>query len=173
MVPGSGYFLVMTRVLIALDGSDLDRTLASTAHRLFGDDADYWAVNVQDETLGAAAAMAMPLAYGGAYPYVMPGIYTMRERDAAETSSMDAAEERSRTTVDESGLHDATVLSEIGTPDEAIIRAAELHGADVIVAGTHDRGWWSKLLQPSVSDSLLAESIVPVLLVKATGSISN
>lgn len=83
---------------------------------------------------------------------------------------MDTTEERSRRTVDESGLDDATVLSEIGTPDEAIIRAAELHGADVIIAGTHDRGWWSKLLQPSVSDGLLAESTVPVLLVKGTGS---
>lgn len=163
----------MTRVLIALDGSELDLTLASAAHRLFGDDADYWAVNVQTEVVAAGAGAvprAMPLAYGGAYPYMMPGLYTMRDRDAAEQSMMDSADERSRRTVDESGLDDATVLSEIGAPDEAIIRAAELHGVDVIVAGTHDRGWWSKLLQPSVSDGVLADSTVPVLLVKASGS---
>lgn len=160
----------MTRVLIALDGSDLDATLASTAHRLFGDDADYWAVNVQagvDDV--SAASMAMPLGYGGAYPYVMPGIYSMRERDAEEQSLMDAADERSRRTADESGL-DATVVSAIGAPDEAILRAAELHEVDVIVAGTHDRSWWSKLLQPSVSAGVLADSTVPVLLVKAGGS---
>jgi nucleotide-binding universal stress UspA family protein len=163
----------MTRILIAFDGSELDQTLASTAHRLFGDDADYWAVNVQNEAgvVGAgAASVPMPLGFGGAYPYAMPGLYTMRERDAAEQSMMDSAEQRSRRTIDQSGLDDAKVVSEIGPPDEAIIRAAELHQVDLIIAGTHDRGWWSKLLQPSVSEGLLADSTVPVLLVKASGS---
>lgn len=162
----------MTRILIALDGSELDQTLASTAHRLFGDDADYWAVNVQNRTVVGAGAvpMTMPLAYGGAYPYVMPGIYTMRDRSSAEQSMMDSAEERALRTVDESGLQDANVVSEVGAPDEAIIRAAESHDVDLIIAGTHDRGWWSKLLQPSVSEGLLADSTVPVLLVKGNGS---
>lgn len=163
----------MTRVLIALDGSELDQMLASTAYRLFGDDADYWAVNVQNEAMVGGVGVvpvAMPIPYGGAYPYVMPGLYTMRERDDAEQSMMDSAEELSRRTVNEAGIHDANVLSEVGPPDEAIIRAAELHQVDLIIAGTHDRGWWSKLLQPSVSESLLADSTVPVLLVKGNGS---
>lgn len=163
----------MTRVLIALDGSELDQTLASTAHRLFGNDADYWAVNVQNVRGIAgvgAAPLAMPIGYGSAYPYAMPDLYTMRQLEAVEQSKVDSAEHQAQQTAERSGLDDANVVSEVGQPDEAIIRAAELHQADVIVAGTHDRGWWSKLLQPSVSEGLLADSIVPVLLVKGNGS---
>lgn len=155
----------MNRVMIALDGTDFDQVLVSTAHGLFGEDADYWAVNVSNEVDAgslAASTATMPMTFGAAYPYVMPAIYAVRDSD----HDSDDDDERARAAASASGMVDAEAVGETGAPDVAIIRAAERHGAHVIVVGTHERSWFSKIIRPSVSDGLLSESTVPVLLVR-------
>lgn len=157
----------MNRVMIALDGTDFDQVLVTTAHDLFGEDADYWAVNVSNELDTeqlAAASASMPMTFGAAYPYVMPAIYTVREDGDAERED---ADERAREAADASGMTDAEAVGETGAPDVAILRAAERNGAHVIVVGTHERSWFSKIIRPSVSDGLLSESSIPVLLVRS------
>ena len=51
-------------------------------------------------------------------------------------------------------------------PSEAILHAAHEQGADVIVVGSHERGWFSRLLSGSVSQDLVRRSDIPVLVVK-------
>lgn len=158
----------MTRVMIAVDGSDLDREVAAEAHRLFGDGADYWAVNVQFFDGATSGAVPVPAMYGGAlvgygmaYPYLPPEPHRVDGGAGAESDAAQAV-------VDRAGLTDAEVVAEVGDPPTAILRAARDHGADVIVVGNHERGWWSKLLVSSVADDLLDESTVPVLVIKHT-----
>lgn len=159
----------MTRVMIAVDGSELDAEVAAAAHQLFGDDARYWAVNVQFSG-SAANLVPVPAMYGGAmvgygtaYPYLAPEPYRVADGDESEHERIEAS---ARAVVDEAGIADAEVVAEIGDPPTAILRAAHDHQVDVIVVGNHERGWWSKLLVASVTDDLLDASTIPVLVVK-------
>ena len=43
------------------------------------------------------------------------------------------------------------------------------HSADVIVVGTHQRGWLDRLLTTSVADEVRRESPLPVLVVPLPG----
>ncbi len=165
---GPGYPGCMTRVMIALDGTELDRVIAPVAHDLFGEDAEYWAVNVGDDaSLGGVTAVpgAIPVGYGAAYPYAAPDLYAVNVDSDRAQEMIDEAERVARESADAAGLDHVEAIGAIGAPDEAILRAARDHDADVVVVGTHDRSWWSKLVQPSVADGVLADSRVPVLLV--------
>lgn len=54
----------------------------------------------------------------------------------------------------------------IGTADEEIIKAARRHKAHLIVMGTHGHGLLGRIVLGSVAQRVLADSTVPVLLVK-------
>ena len=53
-----------------------------------------------------------------------------------------------------------------GLPVDAIHKAVEEAGADLIVMGTHGRGGLNRLMLGSVTDRVLRESRVPVLTVR-------
>lgn len=150
----------MTRILIAVDGSDLDHVSVTTAHRLFGDDAQYLAVNVSDEPTPRTAYVSVP--YGFVYPY----------HEEVSTSPDSAgnpvhrAEDVARRAAEEAGLENVEVIGEVGDAAEVIVAAAARNGCDVIVVGSHDRGWLSRLVHPSVSGEVVHTSTIPVLVVK-------
>jgi nucleotide-binding universal stress UspA family protein len=75
------------------------------------------------------------------------------------------AENQARDVADQSGLTEAHALGEAGDPAEAVLRAADEHHVDVIVVGTHHRGWFDRLLRPSVSKEIVRSATVPVLVV--------
>ena len=54
-----------------------------------------------------------------------------------------------------------------GRPDEAIIRAAEAAGADLIVMGSHGRTGLTKVLMGSVVERVIGDANCPVLVVKS------
>jgi nucleotide-binding universal stress UspA family protein len=161
--------------MIAVDGSELDAPLAATARRLFGPDADYWAVNVNPG--GPSALASVPttfpamyggslVGFGGAYPYVAPYPYQVRDADGEITEEARAAAEATSAAVaDEAGLADADVVAAAGDPPEAILHAAHEHDIDVVVVGDHDRGWWSTLVSPAVGKELVDRAEIPVLVV--------
>jgi nucleotide-binding universal stress UspA family protein len=171
----------MTRVMIAVDGSDLDAPLARTAHRLFGADAEYWAVNVQgDEASGTSAIRStLPTTYGAtligfgsAFPYVAPDPYQVRAPAGDEGAGTFEAEQgradaTARSAVDEAGISGAGRVARLGDPPEAIVRAAREHDVDVIVVGDHDRSWWSRLFSPAVGSELIDRAEIPVLVVSS------
>lgn len=53
-----------------------------------------------------------------------------------------------------------------GRPDEAIVKAAEDAGADLIVMGSHGRTGLTKILLGSVAERVIGQTTVPVLVVK-------
>ncbi len=151
----------MTRILIAVDGTELDGRLAAVALRVFGDDAEYLAVNVAESV--SAAAAAMPVPYGVVYPYAPHGAI---DPGPSDDERIERAEDLARRAAAGAGLDDAEAIGDVGDPGEAIASAAARHGADVIVVGSHERGWFSRLVNPSVSSDVVSVSTVPVLVVK-------
>jgi nucleotide-binding universal stress UspA family protein len=63
------------------------------------------------------------------------------------------------------GLGDATVLTDQGDPVERILAIAEEQDVDVIVVGTHQKSWWGRLLDRSISDGVLHGTDRPVLVI--------
>jgi nucleotide-binding universal stress UspA family protein len=166
----------MTQVLIAVDDSEDGIKTARTAYGLFGDSASYIVVNVADRT---------PLIWGGdslawgiGYPVMMgpAGTIEMAPGDAVRTNDASAAEADSapidaaiqvaRDVASEAHLPNPQVVGEVGDPATAIITAAHHHQADVIVVGSHDRSWFSKLLVPSTSGAVVREADIPVLIAR-------
>ena len=70
------------------------------------------------------------------------------------------------------GVRADTVLREahLGRVADQIVREASRFRADVIVMGTHGRRGFGRLVMGSDAESVLRESRVPVLLVKARGA---
>ena len=160
----------MTTVLIAVDGSESSVKAVATAHRLFGDDADYLVVNVATDSYVPVAifpsevGMIPPLAMGP----LTEGHDTGDEPGGGDDeliSDVDAAETIAKHTGEEGGLAHVTALGVVGDPAASIVEVAVAHSVDVIVVGTHERGWLTRLLTSSVADEVRRESPIPVLVV--------
>ena len=160
----------MTRVLIAVDESEESVEAARVAHSLFGDDAEYFVVNVSDPLANGMAwgyvdPIVPPIA---AYPVMMPATEAFGgtgDGEGAETPA-EHAEQRAAEVADKADLDHAQTVGEVGDAATAIIDAATEHAADVIVVGSHERSWFDRLMKASVTKRVLSDSRVPVLVVK-------
>jgi nucleotide-binding universal stress UspA family protein len=148
------------KVLLAVDDSESSARAAQAARKLFGDDAEYTVVSVAptvplywgDDLMswGMAYSLSVPSAgYQGKMPLVMSRVETAAQtaRDVAESADIDVAH----------------AVGEEGDAARAIVEASHHYNADVIVVGTHDRGWFSRLLDPSTTEAVVRQSGVPVL----------
>ena len=72
------------------------------------------------------------------------------------------------------GLEVETLLHDLpgGRVADAILQEAKTAGCDLIVIGTHGRRGFRRALLGSDAESVLRESSVPVLLVRATGAVT-
>ena len=146
----------MTKVLIALDESPVSVRAARVAHQLFaGAGNEFLVINV--------TRLPVPWVSGGIYGEVWaadPLLWT------DQTTEIEAAErEELAAEASEAGLEHPEILVETGDPADAIIKAAEDQDVDVIVVGSHDKGFLRRLLDPSVADRVVHHSHRPVLVV--------
>jgi len=139
-----------TRVLLAVDESAASAQAARRASILFGASAEFLVIRVS-EVPGLWAAHP----FGVAAPLTADEWQSLVEPD----------EEEIRRRVEEAGVAEAEVLVEIGDPVSQICDAAEEHDVDVIVVGSHHRGFLERLLSPSVSGGVVRTSHRPVLVV--------
>jgi nucleotide-binding universal stress UspA family protein len=144
----------MTKVLIAADSSDHSVAAARAALALFGDAAEYLVVNV-DQSMNDA------MAWGASYPLVMP-----LPAPTDDPSALQRAEDVATDVASSASLPAAESIGDVGDPAYAIMQAAHEHQVDVIVVGSHTHSWFSRLFTGSVSDDLLRETDIPVLVVK-------
>lgn len=151
---------VMIKVLLAVDDSDSSLRAACAAHALFGDSAQYTVVSV---------APTLPLYWGGdlmsygmAYPLGVPPQGYDGDLPLVVASRV-AAEQVAKDVADEADIDPTEVVGDDGDPGRAILATAESHAVDVIVVGSHDRGWFSTLLTPSAAHAVLKHAHVPVL----------
>lgn len=150
----------MTRVLLALDGTDASGHVADAARRLFGDGVEYLAIHVADDPVETSS-----LTWGAVYGYTFAPTSGYVERLASSaTRAVDDAEREAARSASAAGI-DADSIGAVGSPAAAVSRAAVEHGADVIVVGHHRRGWFASLLDPSVADDVTDQAKVPVLVV--------
>ena len=150
-------------VLIAIDGKSLSGRVVRTAHRLFGEDASYLAINVGPGPYTQMSwAYVLPVTGPSASvraawvdDAVMEGVDTGMAHAEAEASEV----------MHDAGLSQATPLGDVGDPTTAIVRAAHHHHADVVVIGADVRSWLSHLVGGSVERQLLHEADFAVLVV--------
>jgi nucleotide-binding universal stress UspA family protein len=162
----------MTRVLIAVDDSESSVAAARTAHRLFGDGAQYTVVSVAENQPVKWGDDA--LLYGTVYPLATPGgtviggiPLVVHQPGATVTDDRaEVAEQTADNIAHDAGVEPAEAIGETGDPVEAILAAAEAHQADVIVVGTHERGWFRRLFATSVRDEVIRDARVPVLVAR-------
>jgi nucleotide-binding universal stress UspA family protein len=165
----------MIQVLIAVDESEQALHAARVAYNLFGDNATYTVVNVAGESSMIWGGDS--LMWGVGYPVLMTpaGLVGVKPRPRAgagshvpdvNSSPIDAAMQVATNVAAEAELPNPQVVGEVGDPVRAILEAARQHQADVIVVGSHDRSWVTRLFAPSVADSILKEAEIPVLIAR-------
>ena len=142
----------MTRVLVALGDSPLSVAAARVAGGLFPD-AEFLAVNIGPAIVPWAAADG----FGGVY--ALPPRFWADGGDLAisETEIEDAAHA--------AGIEPTETIMDTGFPADRICEIAESHNVDVIVVGSHHRGFLHRLVDPSVSKAVIERALRPVLVV--------
>jgi nucleotide-binding universal stress UspA family protein len=151
----------MKRVMIAVDGTTESHDAARFAHDLLGERAEYLVLTVADTgaLLSAALPLADPMLAGGA-AYVDPTV-------ARENIDQAVAEAQKTVTATAHEVDDhAKTIVETGSPADVICRVAEERAVDLIVIGSHDRNWLSRLITPSVRSHVIDHAPCPVLVVR-------
>lgn len=141
------------KILIAVDASAESREAVHAAHRFFGEDAEYHLISVGDS----------PAPFVGAYDAGMGATAADLAAffDAAEQSAAWAAEEAKEQYPDV-----ADIDVEVGHAGRLICQHGAEIGSDVVVIGSHDRGFWERIFDPSVGKYLIDHSPCPVLVVR-------
>lgn len=152
----------MTKILLALDDTEAARTAAEAAHRLFGDDAEYLAVYVTADP-EATSSMTWGSVYG--YPFAAPPVL-LDDMARSATEVVETARAEASRQATEAGV-EAQAVGEVGHPAHAISRAARDHDVDLIVVGHAHRSWLRSLFDPSVTDDLIDDTDIPVMVVPA------
>lgn len=155
----------MTRILVALDGSDESIAAAEQSRHLFGPDAEYLAINVFEAPAATTPVVGDALAWGAVWRYEALGATEEDAEAARQVAAEEALNEAQR-----AGLEPTKGLGQIGDPADAIVDAADRHRADAIVVGWHQRGWLSRLIDPPVGPEVAKRANVPVLLAKGASS---
>ena len=148
-------------IMIAVDESSASVDAVRTAHRLFGDGAKYFVVNV--------GPSQSPRSWAYAYPVMAPAAWYPAWNDGgadAVTAGTMHAEQRAAVVADSAALDDAIPLGDVGDPATAIIRAAHDHAVDVVVIASHAPSWFHRLLAGSVERELLRDADFAVLVIR-------
>jgi nucleotide-binding universal stress UspA family protein len=171
----------MTRVLVAAASADEGVRVAAASLELFGHDADYTVLNVATSGSGGMSWGDDELTWGASYPLVLPpmggvagGPPLVIRRDAefarpADTA-FDVAHEVAAEVATAAELPHARPLGDVGDPAEAILAAVRHSRSDVVVVGSHDRSWFSRLVNPSVTNAVVDGAGIPVLVVPAVAT---
>jgi nucleotide-binding universal stress UspA family protein len=144
------------KILIATDGSEFSLAAVDAACRLLNSErAEFKVVSVADDV---APFMVEPA--------FSAEIYDQWKANLRAAAQANIAEAEKRIVEKLSGT-DLKVTSEVldGFPDKEILRAAKAWDADVIVVGSHGRGFWGRLLG-SVSTGVLHHAPCAVLVVR-------
>jgi nucleotide-binding universal stress UspA family protein len=148
----------MRRILVAVDDSPASGRAVTFVNAFFRDeDISITAVNVAR----VPVEWIPPTPYGGLMPWPWgPDGAGLMPEDAIER-----AEEEATAVVAEQAPVDADVEVVFGETVEAIERAAEETGADLIVVGSNHKGVVQRAIEGSVSERLARETSRPLLVV--------
>lgn len=145
------------KILIATDGSDFSEAAVNMVCRIFPElrANSIKVISVYEEQFAVATE-----------PFAISAEYYQHLVDAAEKNAKffaSSAADQLRKAAD--GELDITEEALPGPPAKVIVEKAESWGADLIVVGSHGRGFWGRMLG-SVSDGVLHHAPCSVLVVR-------
>lgn len=145
------------RILITTDGSDFSKAAVEKCCQMV--------VKPEDTAIKIVSVyeMTFPLDI-----FPTPTDFTER----LETSAREQAEEFARQA--EAMIHeyfpgaeiDLTTQIAVGAPDQILIEEAKEWDADMVVVGSHGRGFWGRILLGSTTDALVHHAPCSVLVVR-------
>ena len=147
------------KILIATDGSEFSQKAIERVCEIGSEqwkDPSFRVISVYEELVPMDAG---PFALSADY-------YSEFDRVSKEQTqkSVDEALEKIKRHFPDSSVASTVIL---GRPDQAIVSEAESWKADLIVVGSHGRGFWSRLSLGSVSDAVVHHAPCSVLVVKS------
>jgi nucleotide-binding universal stress UspA family protein len=147
------------KILIATDGSDFSRTAIEKCCRI---------LNLSEKTqikIISVYEQAAPIA---TEPFAISAQYYQEIMDLArkqcETYAADSGEQIQKLLNGSSASVETEVL--LGAPARVVVDLAKEWGADLIVVGSHGRGFWGRLTIGSVSDAILHHAPCSVLIAR-------
>ncbi|MEN5179364.1 universal stress protein [Comamonas testosteroni] len=104
-------------------------------------------------------------------PYPFTGVgadfaYGQAQYLSAATADAHAALDSVKSAMEKAGIPVDTVMGEGHSVHDGIMEAAKTTGADLIVMGSHGRRGLEKLVLGSVTQRVLGDSLIPVLVVR-------
>lgn len=151
-----------TKILLAIDDDPVRAHAIRAVVNWLPGDADVVALHVGPSAVAAgtiAPTAAAPMAAGGLAGYPVATVATLPGDDDLDKAARENAQ-RAAAAVD------GTARAERGDPALTVIQVAEEIGADLVVVGTGDRSWLSRLFRPSVGVSVAADAPCSVLVVR-------
>ncbi len=144
------------KILVATDGSECSTFAVKEFCRLFPKRSDFQVkvVSAYEEQFVIAAE-----------PFSVPAEHYQQMADAVKKQAGHFAAAAAETFRACGGDLDLTIKVLGGQPEEEIVELAEKWGADLIVVGSHGRGFFGRMLG-SVSDAVVHHAPCSVLVVR-------
>ncbi len=154
----------MTRILLAVDGSDQDVASVGWLGKLFADEAD----TVEIAVLHVAhLRMPGPSSIRLGFVPHLPSREDLEGIEQQTTTEADEIVDAVREDLEAYGFTVTTMVEWGPTPD-VILEAAEATTCDMIAMGRHGAGMVSDLIAGSVSGRVIRRATVPVLILRAS-----
>lgn len=152
------------KIIIATDGSDFSREAIKQACEMV--------VNVENTEI---TVVSVYQTYIPLDAYSQSAEYTMEFETAMKTVAEKYANDAFLFIQDyfPDNKIDVTTLVKSGANDQVIIETAQDRNADLIVVGSHGRGFWGRVMVGSVTDSLVHNAPCSVLVVRKKVEITN
>lgn len=145
------------KILVATDGSEYSKTAVEECCRMFAGAGNNFLkiVSVYEDTFPVAGE---PFAISAEY-------YQQLQDDAKAQAEKFVADAAQMVQENFSELNPTTEIKQ-GSPERGIIEAAQEWEADLIVVGSHGRGFWGRMLIGSTSDAVMHHAPCSVLIVR-------
>jgi nucleotide-binding universal stress UspA family protein len=147
------------KVVIGTDGSEFSSAAIDACGQMIERGL------VTDVTVVAVYEAQAPIA---AEPVVVSSGYYQKLNDMAHDRTVEAADEAVKQLEAFATEHPAKFAKrvEMGQPGRIIVEAARDLRADLVIVGSHGRGFWGRLALGSVSDSVVHNAPCSVLVVR-------
>lgn len=147
------------KILIATDGSEYSTAAVEECCRLFPDltGSEIKIVSVYEDDYAMAAE-----------PFAISAEYIQQMSDAAEKRAGHFTDQAADIFREKAGDIELDLSVEIknGPPEKEIVELAAEWGADLIIVGSHGRGFWGRMIG-SVSDAVVHHAPCSVLVVRS------